>query len=136
MNSHLEPTVIDHDPEAYQLWREAQARKVAAAQPPEGHERAVASRAGEAFSWRGERHGHAAGAEASSYDPDAAFAVSYREAGQHQRRRRREGEEYAGEGEGGDREELRPGQPRVGVLDRLGLVSSFWFFQVFVLSSF
>lgn len=119
MNSPLEPTVIDHDPEAYQRWREAQARRVEAAQPPEGQERTVASRAGEAFSWRGEGHGNGHG-HAGGGDDDAPGA-SFRHDGHQQR----EGEEYAAGGGGGGGEVLKPEQLRVGVLDRLGLVSDF-----------
>ncbi|CAN0163271.1 unnamed protein product, partial [Scytosiphon promiscuus] len=111
--SPLEPTVIDHDPEAYRVWREAQARRRAAAQPPH------ASRAGEAFSWRGEGH-------------TAPHANGYGNTQQHQNT-------HAG-GEGGGRPaasggdspftwidgssggEKPAGQSKVGVLDRLGLV--------------
>lgn len=87
-NSPLEPTVINHDRRAYQSWRDAQARR-------NRGPRAVASRAGEAFSWRGKAH-------------DGSSAALYEEG-------IRQGERTAEAGEG-------VGDHRVGVMDRLGLV--------------
>ncbi|CAB1101133.1 unnamed protein product [Ectocarpus sp. CCAP 1310/34] len=116
----LEPTVIDHDPEAYQRWREAQARRLVAALPPEGQRRESASRAGEAFSWRGEGDGRTGNSSNSNSHYSGSSSPSHQHDGlQHQR------EEYSGGGGGGAAEGgggVHPGQSKVGVLDRLGLV--------------
>ncbi|CBN74844.1 conserved unknown protein [Ectocarpus siliculosus] len=115
----LEPTVIDHDPEAYQRWREAQARRLAAALPPEGQRRESASRAGEAFSWREEGDGKTGDNSNSNSHYSGSSSASHQNDGrQHQR------EEYGGGGGGGAEGGggVETGQSKVGVLDRLGLV--------------
>ncbi|CAM9195457.1 unnamed protein product [Pylaiella littoralis] len=135
--SPLEPTVIDHDPEAYQRWREAQAHRLAAAQPPEGGQ--AASRAGKAFSWGGMRARSTSDVTDSSNDRDrdrSGFAA-YREDKQQghpggARGGGRVGERPGGAGgaggvgdEGGgavERSASGAEPARVGVLDRLGLV--------------
>lgn len=136
-SSPLEPTVIDHDPEAYQRWREAQAHRLAAAQPPEGGQ--AASRAGKAFSWGGMRARSTSDVTDSSNDRDrdrSGFAA-YREDKQQghpggARGGGRVGERPGGAGgaggvgdEGGgavERSASGAEPARVGVLDRLGLV--------------
>ncbi|CAM9128018.1 unnamed protein product, partial [Ectocarpus sp. 12 AP-2014] len=117
----LEPTVIDHDPEAYQRWKEAQARRLAAALPPEGQRReSASSRAGEAFSWRGEGDGKTGNDSNSNRHYSGSSSASHQHDGrQHQR------EEYSGGGGGGAADGgagADPGQSKLGVLDRLGLV--------------
>ncbi|CAM9295298.1 unnamed protein product, partial [Ectocarpus sp. 13 AM-2016] len=118
----LEPTVIDHDPDAYQRWREALARRLAAALPQEGQRRESASRAGEAFSWRGEgdgKTGHNSNSNSHSHYSGSSSASHQYDERQHQPK------EYSGGGGGGAAEGgagADPGQSKVGVLDRLGLV--------------
>ncbi len=123
--------MIDHDPEAYGRWREAQASRVAAAQPQEGQERLAASRAGEAFSWRGtgtgtDTGGHGRAGGEASYDHDPVVADTFCED-----ELQYDGQAWGGArglmggsgGGGGGDEGLQPWQARVGVFDRLGLVS-------------